>query len=64
MKNQDRFRLAYKIKNPHRISFSLYTQFMNSRSNYRHRTTERHPKIDTFLKVSECLSNMKTDRWC
>ena len=62
MKNNDRVRLAYIIKNPHRRPFSPYAQFVNSRRNNRHRTAERHSKIDTFLKVSQRFSDMTSDR--
>jgi hypothetical protein len=62
VKNYDRIRLAHIIENPHRRPFSPYTQFVNSGRNHRHRTAERHPKINSFLKVSKRFSDMTSDR--
>jgi len=64
VKNNNRVFLVYIIKNPHRRSFSPYPQFVNSRCNTWHRAAERHPKVDTFLKVSERFSEVTTDRRC
>ena len=62
VKYNDCVSLAHIIENPHRRPFSPYTQFVNSGRNNWHRTTERHPKTNSFLKISKRFSDMTADQ--